>query len=154
MNKKCLTIIILLLLVIAASIYKSMFQGSALNITDGRTTIQLSHDERDLIQAEMRAFLTSVQQITKGISENNMELVTDYARKVGRATQGDVPTTLTAKLPRQFKQLGFDTHTRFDQLALDADDLGDGNHALSQLSNLMNNCTSCHAMYRIETTSK
>ena len=71
----------------------------------------------------MREFLTSVQQITKGISENDMKLVVDYARKVGRAAQGEVPGTLMAKLPMQFKQLGFDTHTKFDQLAMDTEDL-------------------------------
>ena len=154
MSKKCFGIVVLLFLVIAGGIYKFIFQGSVSVNADGRTAIHLNYIERDLVLAEMRAFLTSVQQITKGISENDMKLVADYARKVGRAAQGEVPGTLMAKLPMQFKQLGFDTHTKFDQLAMDTDDLGDSNHALSQLSILMQNCVSCHAAYRIDSSNK
>ena len=154
MNKKCFGIVALLFLVIVGGIYKFIFQGSVSVKADERTAIHLNHDERDLVLAEMRAFLTSVQQITKGISEDDMELVVDHARKVGRAAQGEVPGTLMAKLPMQFKQLGFDTHTKFDQLAMDAEDLGDSNHALSQLSILMHNCVSCHAAYRIDSSNK
>lgn len=148
MSKKCSGIIVLLLLVIAGGIYKFIFQGSVSGSTDGRIAIHLEAAERDLVLAEMRAFLTSVQQITRGISENDMQLVAEYSRKAGKAAQGDVPGTLMGKLPMQFKQLGFDTHTRFDQLALDADDLGDAQHALSQLSVLLQNCTACHEAYR------
>ena len=76
--------------------------------------IHLDAGERDLVLAEMRAFLTSVQQITKGISENDMKLVAEYSRKAGKAAQDEVPGTLIGKLPIEFKQLGFDTHTKFD----------------------------------------
>jgi len=50
----------------------------------------------------------------------------------------------------QFKQSGSDTHARFDQLALDAEEFGDGGHVLSQLATLLQNCVSCHAAYRID----
>ncbi|NOY15605.1 MAG: cytochrome c, partial [Gammaproteobacteria bacterium] len=53
------------------------------------------------------------------------------------------------KLPLAFKKLGFDTHAKFDQLAMDANDLGDRDHTLQQLSTLMENCVACHAAYRI-----
>ena len=154
MSKKCFGIVMLLIFVIAGGVYKFIFQGSVSVISDARTAINLNHEERDLVLAEMRAFLTSVQQITKGISVNDMQLVVDHARKVGRAAQGEVPGTLMAKLPIQFKQLGFDTHSKFDQLAMDTKDLGDSNHALSQLSILLQNCVSCHAAYRIDISSK
>lgn len=154
MSKKCFGIVVLLFLVIAGGIYKFIFQGSVSVNTDRRTAIHLNYEERDLVLAEMRAFLTSVQQITKGISENNMELVVDSARKVGRAAQGEVPGTLMEKLPMQFKQLGLDTHTKFDQLAMDTEDLDDSSHALSQLSILMQNCVSCHVAYRIDSSNK
>lgn len=149
MSKISLGVIVLLLVVIAGGIYKFMFQGSITESTDGRMAIQLTAGERDLVLAEMRSFLASVQQITKGISEDDMTPVVEYAHKVGKAAQGEVPGTLMGKLPMPFKQLGFDTHTKFDQLALDAEEFGDGDHALSQLSVLMENCVSCHATYRI-----
>ncbi|MCP4488937.1 MAG: hypothetical protein GY820_16745 [Gammaproteobacteria bacterium] len=150
MNKVCILVILTLSAVIAGGAYKFLIQGSVLESTDGRLAIQLSPAERDLIFQEMRTFLASIQQITQGISENNMQLVADSARIVGKAAQAAVPSTLMGKLPVEFKRLGFDTHTQFDQLALDADDLGDGGHSLSQLSTLQQNCVACHAAYRID----
>ena len=150
MNKKCLTIITLLLLIVSAGFYKFIFQGSVTESSDGRASILLNAGERELVLAEMRAFLSSVQQITAGLSNNDMPLVAEHARKSGKAAQGEVPGTLIGKLPLQFKQLGSDTHNKFDQLAMDAEDLEDENHAMQQLSNLMKNCVSCHATYRID----
>ena len=154
MSKRCFGIIALLLLVIGGGIYKFIFQGSVSVNTDGRIAIHLNSGERDLVLAEMRAFLLSVQQITKGISEDDMELVGEYASKAGRAAQGEVPGTLMGKLPIQFKQQGSDTHARFDQLAMDAEDLGDSEHALLQLSSLMQNCVGCHATYRLDISNR
>jgi hypothetical protein len=157
MSKKCSVVIVLLLFVITAGIYKFIFQGSVSESTDGRMAIHLNAGERDLVLTEMRLFIASIQQITKGITENDMELVTENARKAGKAAQGEVPGTLMGKLrklPVQFKLLGSDTHAKFDQLAMDADDLGDSNHALSQLSTLMKNCIDCHAAYRFDISNK
>ncbi|MCP4188465.1 MAG: hypothetical protein GY763_12755 [Gammaproteobacteria bacterium] len=150
MNKLYLVIIVTLLAVIAGGAYKFLIQGSVVESTDGRLAIQLEASERDLILHEMRTFLATIQQITLGISEDNMELIAESARKVGSAAQAEVPGTLVGKLPMEFKQLGFDTHTKFDQIAMDAEDLGDSDHALSQLSTLIQNCVSCHAVYRID----
>jgi len=154
MNKIYLTTITFLLLIIAAGAYKFMIQGSVEATQDGRMAIQLDAGERDLVLAEMRAFLESVQQITQAVTENDMQGVAEHARKVGRAAQGEVPGSLMGKLPLEFKKLGFDTHSRFDELALDAEQLGDEQHSLTQLSVLMQNCVACHAAYRIEVAGK
>ena len=61
-----------------------------------------------------------------------------------------MPGSLVGKLPLEFKKLGFDTHSKFTQLALDAEQLGDEQHALAQVSELMENCVACHAIYKIE----
>ncbi|HFB64817.1 MAG TPA: hypothetical protein ENJ60_04670, partial [Aeromonadales bacterium] len=71
-------------------------------------------------------------------------------RASGRAAQKDVPGSLMSKLPLGFKKLGFDTHSRFDQLALDTADMEDKQLVLTQLSTLMQNCVSCHAAYRLD----
>ena len=149
MNTKYLTIIVILLLIIAAGAYKFIFEGSTTESTDGRTEIILNDNERNLVLTEMRAFLVSVQQINQGIADNNMELVVEHARKSGKAATGSMPGTLVGKLPLTFKKLGGDTHAKFDQLAMDAEDLGDRDHTLEQLSTLMKNCVACHAAYRI-----
>ena len=155
MDKKCIGIVVSLL-AISIVVYKFFSPAHTLvNANkDERTAIELNADEMNLVLAEMRLFLTSVQQITNALAENDMQKVAVNARKVGRASQGDVPAEFAKKLPLEFKKLGFDTHTKFDQLALDAVDLGDKDHALSQLSTLMQNCVSCHATYRLELLNK
>jgi len=150
MNNKCILIIVPLLLIIAVGAYKFILQGSTAVSTDGRTSILLNPQERDLVLAEMRMFLSTVQQINTGIAEGDLKLVSKAARAVGASAQAAVPGTLIGKLPLEFKQLGFDTHTKFDQLALDNDDIEDAQLALSQLSNLMQNCVACHEAYRID----
>ena len=139
-----------LLLVIALGAWKFIIQGSVTESADGRLSIHMSAPERDLVLAEMRAFLASVQQITQGVADNDMQRVAEHARKAGKAAQGDVPGSLVGKLPLQFKKLGFDTHAKFDQLALDAEDLGDAGQVSAQLATLLQNCVDCHAIFRIE----
>jgi len=134
-------------------IYKFVIQGDVMESADGRTAIQLDNNERDFVLSEMRVFLQSVQQITSGISGNDMHLVAEYARKSGRNAQLEVPGSLVGKLPLSFKKLGFDTHAKFDELALDAEQLGDRDHALSQMSALLKNCVACHAAYRFDATT-
>jgi hypothetical protein len=150
MNKTCLGVISLLLLIISVGVYKFVFQGNVIESTDGRISIQLNSSERDLVLQEMRAFLSSVQQITQAVTEEDMETIAKSAKVVGKAAQGAVPGTLVGKLPLEFKQLGFDTHIKFDELALNAEDFGDTNQVLTQLSTLMQNCVACHAAYRID----
>ena len=153
MCKICWSTVAVLLLVVAGVLYKFVIQGDVVVRADGRAAIQLEAKERDLVLSEMRIFLESVQQITKGIADDDMMLIAESAKKSGRSAQMDVPGTLIGKLPLAFKKLGFDTHAKFDQVALDAEQLGDRDHTLSQLSELLNNCTACHAAFRFDVTA-
>ena len=139
--------IIALVLTIFATGYP-MPTGATENV-DGWIEIELTATERQHVQTEMRTFLASIQQIIKGTSEDQMEQVARSARMSGKAAQAGVPASLKAKLPQGFKKLGSDTHARFDLLAMDAESIGDGEHALSQLAELMENCVACHASYRV-----
>lgn len=142
----------ILLIAVIAMAYKFMIAGSVVPATDGRQALTLEPAERDLVLTEMRMFLSSIQQITKAVTEKDMITVAKAAREVGAAAQQAVPGSLMGKLPLSFKTLGFDTHTKFDQLALDAEELGDTEHTLQQLSTLMNNCVGCHATYQIQSS--
>ena len=149
MCKLCWSISIILVVTISLMSYKFIFTGEVAPSNDGRQAILLEEPERDIVLGEMRMFLASVQKITYGITKNDMKIVAKAAREVGLAAQQEVPGSLMGKLPLSFKKLGFDTHGKFDQLAQDADDLGDPQYALEQLSTLMNNCVACHAAYKI-----
>lgn len=115
-----------------------------------RTPIVLSATERELILAEMRDFLQAAQQITAALADDRPQAVAAAARRVGMRAQQAVPAGLRDKLPPAFKQLGADTHQRFDRLAQDAEDLGDDTVTLRQLGELLNNCVACHAAYRLQ----
>lgn len=140
----------LLFITLLVMAYKFIIVGAVAPASDGREALLLEVSERDLILSEMRVFLASVQAITAGISNDDMSKVVAAARAVGAAAQQGVPASLIGKLPLSFKKLGFDTHRKFDALALDAEQLGDPEHSLKQLATLMNNCVACHASYRID----
>ena len=153
MCKLCWSISAVLSLIILGMGYKFIIQGNVAQIQDDRVAILLTKSERDLVLSEMRVFLQSVQQITNGISKEDMSIVAIAARKSGKEAAIAVPGTLIGKLPVGFKKLGFDTHAKFDSLALDAEQLGDGEHSLSQLNTLLENCVSCHSAFRFEVDS-
>ncbi len=85
------------------------------------------------------------------MSEEDMGKVAESAKKVGMAASGEVPPSLTAKLPQQFKMLAMQVHKGFDQIALDATEIGDQQQTLEQLGELMGNCVACHAIYKLPT---
>ena len=142
--------VLFIVVIVSTLIYFISIDNKNSESHDGRIVIYLNTEERDMVLYEMRTFLISVQQITKGIAENDMEIVYKNARIVGRAEQAEVPQGLQKKLPMSFKKLGRDTHVKFDELAINARDLGDKDYSLSELSTLMNNCISCHETYRLE----
>lgn len=152
MCKFCWTILLLLLLAIAGAVYKFGFVGSVEPAPDGRLALQLTTAERNLVLEEMRAFVVATQAVLAATNEEDMEAAAAAARKAGMAAQGEVPPALVAKLPMEFKKLGFDTHSKFDQLALDAEQLGDPQHAREQLAALLANCIACHATYSLVAT--
>lgn len=150
MCKLCWTLLLGALLVVGAMAYKFIISGETIIAQDGRQSLMLEAGERDLVLTEMRMFLSAVQQITQAANEDDAEGIAKAARVVGRAAQEAVPGSLMKKLPLEFKKLGFDTHAKFDQLALDAEQFGDTAISMRQLSELMRNCVACHAGYRVD----
>jgi len=149
MCKLCWSISTALVVIVSLISYKFILSSEMIESTDNRQAIVLSNTDRNLVLEEMRLFLSNLQKITKGIAKDDMATVIKAAREVGLAAQPTPPKSLVAKLPLAFKKLGSDTHRKFDELAQDAEDLGDSQYALEQLSTLMNNCVACHATYKI-----
>lgn len=121
--------------------------------TDGRARLLLTNAERDFVLKEMRHMLMAVQAVLVAVNEDDMAAVTSAAREAGmaevRAIPAEIRLPLMTKLPIEFKQLGFGVHEGFDELALDAESLGDRQHTLRQLANLMDKCIACHAAYTV-----
>jgi hypothetical protein len=117
--------------------------------TDARTVIELSERHRALVLTEMRQFLSGLQQITEALSRDDMETVASEARILGVAMSHHMPADLKQALPQAFRKLGHSVHSNFDQIALDAESLGDPAHTLSQLGETLSRCVSCHSTYQI-----
>ncbi len=152
--KFCWGVSVVLLAGVLAMTYMFVIRGSVAASDDGRTAIILEQGERDLVLAEMRGFLESIQTISEGLVEGDMKSVAEAARKVGMVNAAAVPVTLMAKLPLEFKTLGLATHKAFDALSLEATDMGDSKTIMTQMAGLLNNCTTCHSIYRLEAESK
>jgi hypothetical protein len=149
MCKLCWILVLLLAVVAGGLGYTFLIKGETVAASDGRKALLLEAGERDLVLGEMRMFLESVQTIVAA-KEEDMDSVIKAARKVGFAAQQGVPASLMKKLPLDFKKLGMGTHKAFDQLAIDAQDLGDKQQVMEQLGELMRNCVACHKLYRID----
>jgi hypothetical protein len=116
---------------------------------DGRAVLQLTPGERAMILDEMRMFLGGVQTMTDALGRQDMPAVAEAARGLGQKMVHEVPPALRAKLPQEFRQLGFSVHRDFDQIALDAESMKDVSHSLGQLSATLQKCVACHAGYQI-----
>lgn len=150
MKRSCCVLALLFLAATAVLVYVFVVRGETTPASDGRTAILLAPGERDLVLAEMRGFLVAVQGITQAVADQDPAAVAAAARQVGAAAQEGVPASLVGKLPLDFKRLGFDTHSRFDQLALNTEQFEDTSPVLPELATLMGNCVACHAAYRID----
>ena len=148
-NIKILWAIIILLLILSSVLVKKFVSGKVEPYDDGRTSVILTKDERNLILDEMRAFLVSVQGVSQAITENNMDKVADLAHKAGMAAEEGTPGSLLQKIPLGMKKMGFGTRDKFDEIAENAKTTKDAVLARKQLDALMNNCIACHMVYRL-----
>lgn len=139
------------IVLLAVGAYFFLIRGDTAPHPDGRTAIQLSAADRDLVLSEMRQFLASVEGISRALTQEDMQAVAQQARAVGNAAAQQVPASLMAALPLGFKTMGRGVHQAFDQIALDAESLGDAQHSLQQLSATLSSCVACHSTYRFHT---
>ena len=148
-NVKILWTTIIILLLILGFMANKFISGSVAPSEDGRISVILTKDERNLILDEMRAFLVSVQAVSQAITENDMSRVASFAHKAGMAAEAETPGSLLQKIPLEMKKLGFGTRDKFDEIAASAQEGGDAALARKQLDALMLNCIACHASYRL-----
>ena len=119
---------------------------------DSRVVLELTPGERAMILEEMRMFLVGVQKMTGALGKQDVPAAAEAARDMGQKMVHEVPPALRAKLPMEFRQLGFSVHRDFDQIALDADSMKDVSYSLNQLSATLQKCVACHATYQIQTS--
>jgi len=114
-----------------------------------REPLRLSMQEREHMRAGMRAFLESVEGINKGLAENRVQLVAKSAKRSGWSMMDAEATATALKLPPEFVAISIDTHQKFDDLAAAASTGAPKSEILRRLGDILSNCTSCHAAYRL-----
>ncbi len=152
MCKLCWGVSAFLLVALLVSGYIFGVQGNVTPAqgTDTRKAIVLTAPERDMILAEMRGWLETIQDITVGYAEKNMDDVYETAHKAGMAAATGIPPQLLTKLPGDFKLMGMGTHKAFDGIATEAKSMGDDQVISDKLGTLMTNCVTCHKIYRFK----
>jgi len=129
--------------------FKFIVLGSTGKADDGRTAVLLEPAERQAILGEMRVLLETTQVIVEALANNDLPAVDAAARSVGSEAITTMDFTLRAKLPLDFKKLGFGTHYAFDDIA----DLAKAGRPIKEvqqkLAETMNNCIACHASYQL-----
>ncbi len=148
-NPKFLWTLIVVLLLALAGLFVKFFTGSVAPSEDGRTAVILEKPERDLVLAEMRQFLISLQAVSQAITEGRRDDIVAEATRAGMAAEADTPAVLLAKIPLAMKQLGFGTRGKFDEIAEAARQGEDMKQLRVRLDALMNNCIACHASFRL-----
>jgi hypothetical protein len=128
---------------------KFMVLGNTVEAEDGRTAVVLSHGERNVILGEMRGLLEATQGVVEGLAQDDLKAVAEAAEEVGSKAIQTMDFKLAAKLPLDFKQLGFATHYAFDDIAKMAKEGVPTKTIQNKLAETMNNCIACHASFQL-----
>jgi len=119
-----------------------------ISAADPRQNLQLTPSERAEFLSEMRNMLTSIQHILLGIGSSDRELIAEYARSSGNRMARATPTSVRAKLPQSFRDIGGPTHMMFEELAVHAE-TDEMEMLARQTGELMKQCMACHATFRV-----
>jgi len=143
-------IIGVLSLTLVAAGLKFVVIGSTMQGDDGRTAVVLSPAEKNAVLGEMRALLEATQTIMEALANEDLKAVEEAATPLGSGAIATVDFALRAKLPLEFKKLGFGTHYAFDDIAKMAKEGQPAKAIQLKYVDVMNNCIACHAMYQLK----
>jgi cytochrome c556 len=116
---------------------------------DPREAVALNPVEAEKMLAGMRTYLETIQGIVTALAENATSGIPAIARKSGAKMLEEVAPTTGLKTPMGFAMMSFDTHDKFDKLADKAAKGASRSELLTDLRDIMGNCISCHATYRL-----
>lgn len=151
MNTRILSLVAIglwLATIIVAAVF--FVRGQTQLAPDGRQAIIMTEAEKNLVLTEMRTMLASVQGVVDGIANKDMKRIAQAGRQSGSAVAGQVPATLMAKLPLQFKQMGMAAHQGFDEIVVGAESGEPEEMLLTRLGERLSNCVACHATFRLQ----
>lgn len=128
----------------------SAHQETARGASDAREAIILSRAERDLLLAEMRLMLESTEGVVAGLAAKDMQAIAQAAARSAPNAAGTVDQELHGSLPEAFVHSGAGAHGGFNDIARLAREGAGAEAVTRRLSLTLQQCTSCHAAYRVE----
>jgi len=134
--------------------YILVFTGTeVIKTEDSRITVKYAPDLRDLVMSEMRDYLEVINEVHKGMAENNPEMIVKAATRQGKASIAETPARLLKLSPLACKQMGFAGHDLFQDIADSARVNYNPATTAKQLAALTNNCVTCHKVYKVDFTN-
>ncbi len=137
---------------LALGLFKVVVVGDTAQGDDGRTAVLLTPAERQAVLAEMRGLLEATRGVVGALAKEDRPGIEAAARPVGSAAISTMDFSLRAKLPLEFKTLGFGTHGAFDTIADMASEGRPMREIQLKLAETMDNCIACHATYQLPAT--
>lgn len=124
-------------------------KGRSASKGDQRETVSLSRAETAEMLSGMRTYLETVQGIVSALAENKVARVGDLASRSGNKMLSGMNPMMGLKLPVGFAMMSLDTHDKFDKLAEKARRGVSRTEVLTDLGDILSNCSGCHAAYRL-----
>lgn len=116
---------------------------------DAREVVSLAPAEAAKMLAGMRTYLETIQGIVAALAENDNARLAGIATESGAKQLHEVSPVVGLKAPVGFAMMSMDTHDKFDRLADKARRGTSRTEVLADLRDIMANCMSCHATYRL-----
>ncbi|WP_210186193.1 hypothetical protein [Hyphomicrobium sp. CS1GBMeth3] len=116
---------------------------------DPREAVALSPAQAEELLSGMRTYLETIQGIVAVMAENDVSRVPEIAARSGAKLLQDADPATGLKVPIGFSMISFDTHDKFDRLAEKARRGTSRAEVLNSLRDILGNCISCHATYRL-----
>jgi hypothetical protein len=117
---------------------------------DGRRVVVLAPAERDMVLAEMRQMLESLNEVLYGLAAQDAGRIERAARAAGLGMAAGVEAQVVRALPPLYRELAMQTHRGFDLLAASAAAGQPREDLIRALSGIMSDCVACHSAYRAE----
>ena len=115
---------------------------------DTRTAIMLPVETRDVVMAEMRTMLGSVNALLIAQATGDTAAMRRAALASGTAAAAD--PALEQLLPEAWLKLAMSTHLGFDELGQAVSRPRGRDSVTVRLARITGNCVACHAAYRLE----
>lgn len=116
---------------------------------DQREAVMLNREEAQELLAGMRTYLETIQDIVSALAENKTARVPEIAARSGNKMLSGLNPMTGLKAPVGFTMMSLDTHDKFDKLAGKAGRGASRTEVLTDLADILNNCSGCHAAYKL-----